>query len=215
MLEIGHAYSKPEMTRMLGTKTNGNIKKKLERYGVDFTIDGEGEKAVYTINGMAFPFKVFAIIELGFDANTDCIKLRNFLYHFFEDEVFMAMPDEVKETLMEKMGQHLTRQTIATYTRRLETNNLINRHTKNFIYYFAYKKEQRLCDHAEYLEAWHNYWDDIDSGLNCYDAIDNMRADFGGVARKQPIPEINGIYNEKIEYMLSLIQQSIESEYKG
>lgn len=42
-----------------------------------------------------------------------------------------------------------------------------------------------------------------------------MRADFGGVARKQPIPEINGIYNDKIEYMLSLIQQSIESEYEG
>ena len=75
--------------------------------------------------------------------------------------------------------------------------------------------EQRLCDHAEYVEAWHNYWDDIDSGLNCYDAIGNMRADYGGVARKQPIPEINGIYNEKIEYMLSLIQQSIESEYEG
>jgi hypothetical protein len=127
----------------------------------------------------------------------------------------MAMPDEVKETWMERMGQHLTRQTIATYTRRLEANNLINRYTKNYIYYFAYKKEQRFCDHAEYLEAWHNYWDDISTGLNSYDAIGNMRADFGGVARKQPIPEVNGIFNDKIEYMLSLIQQSIESEHEG
>ena len=42
-----------------------------------------------------------------------------------------------------------------------------------------------------------------------------MREDFGGVARKQAIPEINGIYNEKIEHMLSLIQQSMESEYEG
>ena len=60
-----------------------------------------------------------------------------------------------------------------------------------------------------------NYWDDLASGLHNRDAIANMRADYGGVARKQPIPEINGIYNEKIEYMLSLIQQSIESEYEG
>ena len=215
MLEINCVYAKPEMTRMLGTKSNGNIRKKLARYGVDFTMDGDGEKATYTIHGMSFPFKVFAIVELGFDANTDFIKLRNFLYHFFEDEVFMAMPDEVKETWMERMGQHLTRQTIATYTRRLEANNLINRYTKNYIYYFAYKKEQRFCDHAEYLEAWHNYWDDISTGLNSYDAIGNMRADFGGVARKQPIPEVNGIFNDKIEYMLSLIQQSIESEHEG
>lgn len=50
----------------------------------------------------------------------------------------MAMPDEVKETWMEKMGQHLTRQTIATYTRKLETNNLINRHTKNYIYWYIF-----------------------------------------------------------------------------
>ena len=39
-----------------------------------------------------------------------------------------------------------------------------------------------------------------------------MRHKYGGVARKQPIPEINGIYNEQIEYMLSLIYQSIENE---
>ena len=38
-------------------------------------------------------------------------------------------------------------------------------------YYFAYKSEQRMCDHAEYVQAWFEYWDDIDSGLNSYDAI--------------------------------------------
>ena len=65
MLEINCVYAKPEMTRMLGTKANGNIRKKLKRYGVDFTMDGDGEKATYTIHGMSFPFKVFAIVELG------------------------------------------------------------------------------------------------------------------------------------------------------
>ena len=215
MLEIGCAYPKAEMTRIFGPSSKQGIDRKLTRYGIVFDVCGRGEGAVYTIKAIPDPFKIFAIIELGFDANTDFIKLRNFLYHFFEDEVFMAMPDEVKETWMERMGQHLTRQTIATYTRRLEANNLINRYTKNYIYYFAYKKEQRFCDHAEYLEAWHNYWDDISTGLNSYDAIGNMRADFGGVARKQPIPEVNGIFNDKIEYMLSLIQQSIESEHEG
>jgi hypothetical protein len=94
----------------------------------------------------------------------------------------------------------------------LEANNLINRHTKNFIYYFARKQEQRITDREEYLQAWFEYWDDIASGLNSYDAIANMITDHGGVARKQPIPEVNGIYNEKIEEMLSYIQQSIENE---
>ena len=42
-----------------------------------------------------------------------------------------------------------------------------------------------------------------------------MIATYGGVARKQAIPQINGIYNKQIEYMLSLIQQSIENELAG
>ena len=215
MLKVGCAYSKPELTQMLGTRSKQGIDRKLDRYGVVYEVCGRGERATYTVKGMADPFKVFAITELGFDANTDFTKLRNFYYHFFEDDEFMAMPDEVKEVRMRKMGQDVSRQTIATYTRRLESNDLINRNTKNFIYYFAHKQEQRICDHAEYVQAWFEYWDDIESGLNCYDAIANMMTDHGGVARKQPIPEINGIYNAKIEYMLSLIQQSIESEHEG
>lgn len=215
MLEIGCVYTKPELTLMLGTRSKQGIDRKLDRYGVVYEVCGRGESAVYTIKGMADPFKVFAITELGFDANTDLTKLRNFYYHFFEDEIFMAMPDEVKEVRMREMGQDVSRQTIATYTRRLETNNLINRYTKNFVYYFANGDKQRMSDHDEYAQAWSGYWENIRNKINNYDAIANMRAYYGGVARKQPIPEINGIYNEKIEYLLSLIQQSIESEFEG
>lgn len=212
MLEIGRTYPKSELSRIFGTKDKQGLDRKLIRYGIVFDVCGRGEKATYTINAIPDPFKVFAITELGFDGNTDFTKLRNFYYHFFEDDVFMAMPDEVKEVKMRAMGHDVSRQTIARYTSRLETNNLINRHTKNFIYYFAHKEEQRITDREEYLQAWYEYWDDIASGLNSYDAIANMITDHGGVARKQPIPEINGIYNEKIEEMLSYIQQSIENE---
>lgn len=215
MLEIGCVYSKPELTQMLGTRSKQGIDRKLDRYGVVYEVCGRGERAVYTVKGLADPFKVFAITELGYDANTDFTKLRNFYYHFFEDEEFRAMPDEVKEVRMRKMGHDVSRQTIATYTRKLEDNELISRNTRDFIYYFAYKQTQRICDRSEYVQAWFEYWDDIESGLNCYDAIANMMTDHGGVARKQPIPAVNGIYNAKIEYMLSLIQQSIESDYAG
>ena len=215
MLEIGCVYSKPELTQMLGTRSKQGIDRKLDRYGVVYEVCGRGERAVYTVKGMADPFKVFAITELGYDANTDFTKLRNFYYHFFEDEEFRAMPDEVKEVRMRKMGHDVSRQTIATYTRKLEDNELISRNTRDFIYYFAYKQTQRICDRSEYVQAWFEYWDDIESGLNCYDAIANMMTDHGGVARKQPIPEVNGIYNAKIEYKLSRIQQSIESDYAG
>ena len=69
-----------------------------------------------------------------------------------------------------------------------------------------------MTDRAEYLQAWHEYWADIGNGVCSFDAICNMREKYGGVARKQAIPEINGIYNEKIEYLCSLIQASLENE---
>ena len=137
MLEIGQTYPKPELSRIFGTRDKQGLDRKLIRYGIAFDVCGRGESATYTITAITDPFKVFAITELGFDGGTDFTKLRNFYYHFFEDEVFMAMPDEVKEVRMREMGQPVSRQTIANYTPRLETNNLINRHTNNFIYYFA------------------------------------------------------------------------------
>ncbi len=215
MLEIGRSYSKTEMAQILAAKSKQGIDRKLSRYGVEFDVCGRGEKAIYTIKKMADPFKLFAITELDCDGNTDFTKLRNFIYHFFEDEIFMTMPDEVKEARMREMGEAVSRQTIANYTYKLESHDLISRQTKNFLYYFAFKQTQRFCDHAEYVEAWHDYWRDIDNGLTCYEAIDNMRAAHGGVARKQPIPEINGIYNDKIEQMLSYVQESMENEMEA
>jgi len=211
MLEI-RDYTKNELSELLGTKDKQGIDRKLQGYGVEFTSDGRGENRIYTIKNILFPFKVFSITELGFNANTDFIKLRNFYNHFFNDEVFMTMPDEVKETMTKQEGYHLSRQTIATYTRRLETNNMIHRNTTEFMYYFAYKREQRFVERAEYTQAWREYWKDIERNMYSYEAISNMIENYGGVARKQAIPERNILLNDKIEYMLFLIYQSMDEE---
>ena len=215
MLELNRSYTKPELTRILGTQSKQGIDRKLQRYGIGFEVCGRGENAAYTIKTMADPFKVYAIIALGFDANTDFTKLRNVYYHFFEDEVFMAMPDEVKEARLHKIGEGVSRQAIAGYIQKLEQRNMITRHTNNFIYYFAFRQEQRIVERAEYLDAWHEYWADRDVGFDSYTAICRMQQRYGGVARKQEVPAINGIYNEEIEYMLTLIHQSIENEIGG
>lgn len=211
MLEI-RDYTKNELSELLGTRDKQGIDRKLQGYGVEFTSDGRGENRIYTIKNILFPFKVFSITELGFNANTDFIKLRNFYNHFFNDEVFMTMPDEVKETMTKQEGYHLSRQTIATYTRRLETNNMIHRNTTEFMYYFAYKREQRFVERAEYTQAWREYWKDIERNMYSYEAISNMIENYGGVARKQAIPERNILLNDKIEYMLFLIYQSMDEE---
>lgn len=212
MLEIGKTYIKSELSEAFGTKDKQGLERKMSGYGITFSVSGRGNNAVYEITDMTDPFKIFAITELGFGGNTSFEKLRNFYWYYFNDETFMAMPDEVKEVWMKSDNKTITRQTIANYTSKLVSHNMVERNTSNFIYYFAYKQTQRLTDKAEYVQAWKEYWNDISNGICSFDAICNMRTKYGGVARKQAIPEINGIYNDKIEYMLSLIQKSIEKE---
>ncbi len=213
MLEL-RSYTKAELSALFGTKSKQGLTRKLDRYGIAYKEEGRGESLTFEITAIADPFKIFCITELGFPAQTNFKKLRNFYYYYFNDEVFMAMPDEVKETMLASEDKEISRQTIANYTNKLVANDLIDRNTKNCIYYFAYQKKQRLVEHAEYSQAWKEYWDAKRAGVDYYTAIDDMIANYGGVARKQPIPEINGIYNEKIQYMLNLIQESIENERK-
>lgn len=211
MLEL-KTYPKAELVAMFGTRDTQGLKRKLERYGAVVDVSGWGNDATFIIREIRKPFKLFCITELGIDARTDFQKLKFFYYYFFNDETFMAMPDEVKEHCMDGFGRHVSRQTIAQYTQKLTDRDLIWRNTSRFIYYFAYKDIQRIVERAEYSQAWQEYWQNKENGMDSFEAIMAMRAKYGGVARKQAIPEVNGIYQGQIEQMLSLIQAELENE---
>lgn len=215
MLEVNRSYAKQELSQMLGTRTKQGIDRKLQRYGVEFDVCGWGDTTTYTIKSISNRFKLYAILELGCAGNTDFRKLRNVYYHFFEDEVFRAMPDEVKEVRLHEIGEGVSRQAIAGYIQKLEKREMISRHTDNYIYYFAIGQKQRIVERTEYTTAWREYWRDRHFGLDSGEAIFRMFTKYQGVARKQAIPAINGIYNKEIEYMLTLIQESIENEIRG
>ena len=69
-----------------------------------------------------------------------------------------------------------------------------------------------MTNKDEYCKAWHGYWADRDDGASSFWAIMNMIDNYGGVARKQPKMEINGIYlNTLIPQMMDYIQESIEN----
>ena len=211
MLEI-RDYSKAEMTAMFGTRDMEGLKRKMRGYGIVFDVNGRGENAVFTIREITDPFKIYCITELGYDGRTDFQKVLYFLFYFFNDPEFRAMPDEVKEVRTNDAGHHISRSTIANYTAKLDSKNLIDRNTNNFIYYFAFKQTQRIVEREEYLQAWHEHWERRRDGWDNYSSITQMFADYGGVARKQAIPEINGIYTEQIEYLNTLVIETIAKE---
>lgn len=212
MLESGRTYTKPELAEMFGTRDMQGLQRKFDRYGVAFSVEGRGEGATFTITNIENPFKIYCITELGFNAQTDFYKLRNYYYYFFNDAEFRSMPAEVQEARMRLVHRDVSRQTIASYLQKLDDKNFIELNTNNFIYYFAYKNTQRIVERDEYTGAWHGYWEDIKNGYSSFHAINNMRNNYGGVARKQAIPEINGIHNNEIEFLCNLIQRDIEQE---
>lgn len=212
MLEV-RDYSKAELSAILRTRNKPQIDNKLKNYDIEFYSTGSGNNRTYHITQLNDPFKVFAILELGFEAQTDFRKLRNFYYYFFNDEEFSAMPDEVKEQRMRSAGMGVSRQTIASYLRKLDATEMINRNSYNYIYYFAFKGTQRMTDKTEYSKAWSEYWSDLaNKRYSPFGAIEKMRENYGGVAKKQAIPETNVFYKDKLQEMLTCLYQSIENE---
>ena len=211
MLEL-REYTRDELFEILGCRSKESADRKLHRWGVQFESVGRAQNLTYTIISIPDPFKVYAITELGCGGNTDFKKLREFYYYYFNDEEFRNMPDEIKESRLDEEGHHISRQTMANYTRKLSDRNMILRDGGEYYYYFAYKHTQRIVEVDVYKQAWREYWADIDSGLSSFEAIWNMRGKYGGVARKQGTPIFNAFFNDEIEYMQSLIYESLINE---
>ena len=194
MVEL-RKYGRTELFNILKVNNKQAMKRKLKRWGISYTDRGRGNSLEITITGIADRFKVYCITDLGFGANTDFQKVRNLYYVFFNDEEFMAMPDEVKENRMRDKSTPISRQTIANYIAKLDAKELIMRNTGEYLYYFALKQRQRFVERAEYIKAWHEYWQNIDDGFLSRDAIEIMIFHYGGVARKQEMPTINLNYS--------------------
>ena len=215
MIQAGTFYTKKELNLMFGDGNVQALKRKLTRYGISHNVSGRGENAIFEILKIEDRFKVFCITELDFYGNTDFKKLRNFYYYFFNDEEFAAMPDEFKERKMTERGKSVSRQTIANYIKKLTSKIWVAYSDSNCKYYFAYKDEQKFTTHEEYSEAWRNYWLDKENGCDCGEAICRMVAHYGGVARKQTVPQLNAFYLDKIKELCDLIQESFEKEIEN
>lgn len=207
-------YTISEVTREVGGggNTRQSIQRKLQRRGITFTIAGRGENTTFTITHIPDPFALFCMSELDFAPNTDFTKVRNLFYYFFNDEEFSALPDEAKEARLREEGHPVSRQTIASYLRRLYSKDWLLRGTE-YIYYFAHGTTNRSSNREEYLEAWHQYWQDKalydDVGYACAMILKK----YGGFPRKQAIPEQNAITQPQIQQLIELTNKSFEEAY--
>ena len=169
MLEC-RTYSYAELSALLQTRDRQGIARRLERWEVKYTTTGRGTGQKFTITEIRNPFKVYCLLDFGFAPQTDFTKLAFFTYYL------------------------LSRQTIKTYLSRFEDADLICRGIR-FTYYFAVGKSHKNTDETTYKRAWAEYWERIHQGCPWEQAIGEMCATYGGVARKHPQLVLNAFYN--------------------
>lgn len=210
-------YTHAEIAEILDTHVNTNIANKLRRYGVEFSIQGRGRNALFTILHVpnTAAFKLFCITELGFPAQSDFTKLRNFLYYFLCDDSFRMIPMEMMEERLRETNHPASRQTISRWIDRLCRLELIYPYGE--IVYFRVTKQNKQQTHTtvtkeEYSAAWKIYWQCKEDGYDSRAAYTTMYAAFGGVPRKQHTIEENVFYLETLETLTKLICATVLDE---
>ena len=193
MLEC-KTYTYTELSALFGTRDSQGIKRRLDRLEISYTTRGRSTGLQFTLTEIRKPFKVYCILDFSFSPQTDFTKLAFFTYYLLCDDEFQQFPVVQMEERLRADGHTLSRQTIKTYLSHFEDADLICRGIR-FTYYFAVGKSHKNTDETTYKRAWAEYWERIHQGCPWEQAIGEMCATYGGVARKHPQLVLNAFYN--------------------
>lgn len=201
------------MEELLKTKGKQNIDRKLERYGIDFSVSGWGASVVYTIKHIPDPFKVYAIVKLGIPAQANFTKIRNLYYFLFCAEGFAEAPLVEMERIMEAEGVPMPRQTITKWLNYLQHIDYITFSADKINYYVIRKtpmgqKEYKEVDAETYKKGWaiyHHYkW--LEGSGKAYSRMFNI---IGGHPYKKPEIVENAVLQHDIDELIEVINESI------
>lgn len=183
MLEV-RQYTKNEIAQILHTRDNQGIQRKLDRWGIKFSVTGRGGNCVYIIQKIPEKrkFKILCMTDLGMNPQTDFTLFRNFVYYFMNDPDFRWLPDTALEQKMTERGSRISRQTIRAYKRCMERANLIYEGGE-YVYYFAARGQLRRAEAEEYKAAWAEYWK-YKERLNHAEAMARIFEKYGGYPKK-------------------------------
>lgn len=210
MLEC-RTYTYAELSELFGTRDSQGIKRRLDRLEIAYTTQGRRAGLQFTLTEICNPFKVYCTLDLDFSPQTDFKKLAFFTYYLLCDDDFQQLPPARMEYYLQAEGHTLTRQTINTYMRRLENADLIYR-GMGYTYYFAYKSTHIDTDEKTYKRAWAEYWDCIHNGYGWERSIGQMRAKYGGIARKHPVLVLNAFYISVYEKLTEWAGKIVEAD---
>ena len=211
------------LENLIGSRGKQGVERKLTKYGYGFTSAGWGKQRIYTITALPNAqarFKSYCVFSLGFDPNTDFVKLRDFVFYLENDYDFCGLPDEMMEEYLRLEGCGMSRATIGSYRRRLENLGLIAP-MGDFVYYRVKKnygvQEHEIITAEEYNKAWKSYhkWRAAHPDEDSRPAYAHMYNEFRGVPRKQATIVANAINIAELNTLFDLASNSIMEELNG
>lgn len=220
---IKRDYPLGVLENLIGSRGKEAVDRKLKKYGYGFTSDGRGKTRIYTITDLPNAqarFKSYCVFALGFDPNTNFVKLRDFVFYLENDLDFIGMSDEMMEEYLRLEGHGMSRATIGKYRRHLEDLGLIAQ-MGDFVYYKVKKhygvQEHEIITAEEYKEAWKSYhkWRAAHPDEDSRPAYAHMYNEFGGVPRKQAKIVANAIHAAELNTLFDLATNSIMEELNG
>ena len=153
-------YDEKELGKILKTQGQKNIKEKLKRYDIDFSVSTSDNSHVFEIHKINDKFKVFCILNLGFSANTDFSMLKHFIYYFYNNDEFRILSQNLMCQILEKdLGKAPCRQTIGKWLAQLENQGLYFKDISEYKYFSVYKGNFIEITREDYCQAWKAYFD--------------------------------------------------------
>jgi hypothetical protein len=210
MLEL-RTYTKDEIVGILGTKDREGIKRKLDGYGVEYTIEGWGNYTL-TITAINDPFRLFCITTLGIPAQADFDKLKILYYHLFCCPEFAAQPYEVMASKLREEGEvdPPSSKTIGKWVAFLGKIDLVAFDKGDCTYYAIQKRKDgaRICNEITkevYCAGWHIYWE-YKAREGTEMAYYRMHNYVGGHPCRRPKMMPNAIYQNEIRHLIDLLE---------
>ena len=210
MLEL-RTYTKNEITGILDTTDRQGVKRKLDGYGVEYTIDGWGNYTL-TITAINDPFRLFCITTLGIPAQADFDKLKTLYYHLFCCPEFATQPYEVMASKLKEEGEAAppSNKTIGKWVAYLGTIDFVAFDRDDCVYYAIQKGQDGMRNCVEisketYCAGWRIYWEyKTKEGTDL--AYYRMYNYVGGHPCRRPKMKANGIYNKEIEQLIDILE---------
>lgn len=210
MLEL-KTYTKGEIVAILGTENREGIKRKLDGYGVEYTIAGNGNYTL-TVTAINNPFKLFCITTLGIPAQADFDKLRILYYHLFCCPEFADLPYEVMAGVLKDENDPPSNKTISKWVAYLSKIDFVAFDKEDCIYYAIRKKKDgtRSCREITkevYCAGWHIYWNNKES-KGTEEAYCRMFNYVGGHPYRKAKIKPNAIYLNEINQLIDILNEA-------